>query len=459
MTDGGPSPADQNFVQVSILEGATVGPTPSMSGAPFTGQPMRSIVHGSSGTLRFDDAYLSKHILFIGGIGTGKTSAMMQMLSDLRKRTEADDIFVIFDTKGDFLERFYQPGDAVISSTPESLPGGVIWNLFADLLAEDPADRGDQIFEIASTVFSEDLASAAQNMFFAAAARDVFAAVVEAMSRQPAEHSNADLRTQLEASNKALWDLLHAQPDLAGSARYLSGQGNTPDAVRAFLQQTVSKAFASAFRRAGDFSVRDFIRRKGGRALFVEYDISIGSRLLPVYRVLIDLAIKEALTLGRNRAPGSVYFVFDEFSLLPELSHIADGINFGRSLGLKFIVGTQNVDQILNAYGPEVGRSILSGFGTAFAFRLMDDASRTLVRQRFGANRKQIATYSAVRSQGVQQDVVIGNVIEDWVLSGLTVGQCIVSLPEGPPFSFTFNQFSDPKDGNAGSFRGEGRSR
>ncbi len=101
-------------------------------------------------------------------------------------------------------------------------PGGVIWNLFADLLDEDPTERSDHIFEIASTVFSEDLASAAQNMFFAAAARDVFAGVVEALSRQPPQHDNAALRAQLEGSNKALWDLMHEYPDLAGAARYLT---------------------------------------------------------------------------------------------------------------------------------------------------------------------------------------------------------------------------------------------
>ena len=103
---------------------------------------------------------------------------------------------------------------------------------------------------------------------------------------------------------------------------------------------------------------------------------------------------------------------------------------------------TQNVDQVLHAYGPEIGRSILSGFGTAFAFRLMDDASRTLVRQRFGANRKQIATYSPIRSQGVRQDVIIGSVVEDWDLSGLGVGRCIVSLPEGPPFFSSFDEYA-----------------
>jgi type IV secretory pathway TraG/TraD family ATPase VirD4 len=431
----------QGYVNVTILEGTTVQPAPAVAGCPFTGQPMRAILHGRSGTLRFDDTYLSKHVLFIGGIGTGKTNAMMQMLHDLRERTSEDDVFVVFDTKGDFLEEFYRAGDAVISTTPDAYPGGVIWNLFADLLDQDPAERSDHIFEIASTVFEEDLAKAEQNMFFAAAARDVFAGVVEALSRRPPPHDNAVLRAQLEGTSKALWDLMHEHADLAGAARYLVGQGNSPDSVRAFLQQTVNKSFSSVFRRSGDFSVRNFVRSKGGRGLFIEYDIAIGSRLLPIYRVLIDMAIKEALGLGRRGARGSVYFIFDEFALLPALSHIADGINFGRSLGLKFVAGTQNVDQVLHAYGPEVGRSIMSGFGTAFAFRLMDDASRTLVRQRFGANRKQIATFSPVRSHGVQHDVVLGSVVEDWALSGLNVGECIVSLPEGPPFSFIFDEY------------------
>jgi len=77
-----------------------------------------------SGTLRFDDTYLSKHVLFIGSIGTGKTNAMMHMLRDLRNRTGEDDVFVVFDTKGDFLDEFYRPGDAVVSTRPEAQPAG-----------------------------------------------------------------------------------------------------------------------------------------------------------------------------------------------------------------------------------------------------------------------------------------------------------------------------------------------
>ena len=72
----------------------------------------------------------------------------------------------------------------------------------------------------------------------------------------------------------------------------------------AFLQQTLNKSFSGVFREAGDFSVRQFVRAKRARALFIEYDIAMGSRLSPIYRILMDMAIKEALGLGRREAPG-----------------------------------------------------------------------------------------------------------------------------------------------------------
>jgi type IV secretory pathway TraG/TraD family ATPase VirD4 len=434
--------------RVAILEGSDVQPTPAIAGADV-GPSTRAFIKGTVGSLRFDDGLLSKHLLFLGGIGTGKTNAIMQLMLALRASASVDDTFIIFDTKGDFLRELFQTGDAVVSNQPASHAGGAIWNLFSDIQLSPPEERGDDVFEIASTIFSEDLERASQNYFFAAGARDLFAATVDAMARDDDVHTNADLRTQLEVSNLDLWNLLNQHPDLAGSARYLNGSGNTPDSIRAFLQQTVNNGFSGAFRMPGDFSVRSFVRNRGARALFIEYDIAVGSRLLPIYRVLMDMAIKEALGMGRSGASGSVFFVMDEFALLPQLAHIGDGINFGRSLGLKFVVGTQNMDQVVHAYGHEVGRSILAGFGTVFAFRLMDGSSREIVRQRFGSNRKQITTELAVRTQGLRQEVVLGNVIEDWVLSSLRVGECIASLPEGPPFFFTFGEHAGVNPVNA----------
>ena len=403
------------------------------------------IHQGPPVNLTFDNELLSTHVLFLGGIGSGKTNAMKHLIRPLRDRAGQDDVFVIFDTKGDFLRTFPRDGDAVISSHPEEEQGGVVWNLFRDR-SSDPVTREEEIYEIASTIFSDDLKQAGQNMFFASAARDIFAAVVQVMADEDRPHSHEQLRARLEMPAYELQDLLIGDPRLAGPARFLENE-TTANSVLSYLQTALRKSFSGVFGRPGDFSVRDFMRKRGGRALFIEYDIAAGSSLLPVYRVLIDMAIKEALGLGRERlrtvqpVPDNFFFLMDEFALLPQLSHMSDGINFGRELGLKFLVATQNVNQVLHGYSTEIGESILSGFGTLFSFRLMDDASRRLVQQRFGANRKQITTYSPVRNEGVHQIVVSGNVIEDWYMSGLGRGKCIALLPGEPPFYFEFKKF------------------
>jgi hypothetical protein len=415
-------------VRIAVIDGFDILPGPP--------EPPRGIpaVGGARG--RIPAAAIERHALFLGAIGTGKTTAIEHLIRALHAAAGPDDVFVFFDTKGDFLKAFRgtfgDAGHAVLG------PGGdKTWNVFSDLIGDDNYDRADQVAEIASTIFGEAVERAGQNGFFAAAARDVFSGVLLAMSREGNPYSNAHLRTRLESPVGVLKDLLESHGDIAGTARYLEKDA-TALSVLAFMEQTLSAAFSGQFRKPGDFSVREFIRRKGNRALFVEYDIAIGARLLPVYRVLIDMAIKEALEIGRRRAPGRVFFILDEFALLPNLSHIGDGINFGRELGLRFIVGCQSVSQVLSAYGPEAGRSILSGFGTIFAFRLMDAASRDLVRQRFGMNRQQFTTVAAVRSLPDQHDVIAGNVIEDWALSELGRGECVVTPPEGPPYRFDF---------------------
>lgn len=428
---------------IEVLEGATVQLPAAVVGAHFDAEtPVRAVVAGVDSAIRFDDVLLSKHVLFLGSIGSGKTSAMQDLLSSLRANAQPNDVFVIFDTKGDFLERFFEAGDRVIVNEPQPRPGRVVWNIFEDLYGSGAA-RVDEGIEIASTIFGDELAQAGDNFFFAAAARDVFAAVLETLARgDPERRSNAALRRQLEASQAELWTLVKGHDDLAGVRHYLAGEGNTAKSVLAFLQQGVREAFSGVFREAGDFSVRSFVRQKGGHALFIEYDIARGAVLLPIYRVLIDLAIKEAL--GRGRTDGNVFFLMDEFALMPRLRHLSDGINFGRALGLKFIVSSQNVSQVYASYGRDIGTSILSGFGTIFAFRLMDAPSRDLVRQRFGRNRKHLTTEFAVRSRGLQETIIDGNVIEDWDLSSLRVGTTIASMPEGAPFYFTFRDSQKP---------------
>ena len=118
-----------------------------------------------------------------------------------------------------------------------------------------------------------------------------------------------------------------------------------------------------------------------------------------------------------------------------------NGINFGRSLGAKFILGLQNVEQIYDVYGEYAGRSILSGCSTLISFFVVDQASRDLIKGRSGNNLRKISYMSVVQSRGIMEQVVNGSAIEDWEISRLPIGGAIVQYLNYPPFFFQFKLF------------------
>lgn len=170
--------------------------------------------------------------------------------------------------------------------------------------------------------------------------------------------------------------------------------------------------------------------------MFLEYDVASGDMLAPVFKTMLDIAMKEAMS--RQRSGGRVFFILDEFALLPELTHLTNGLNFGRSLGLRFIVGTQNIRQVQEMYGHEMAGSVLSAFGTVFAFRLYDGNSREFVQDRFGKNKKITKFASDIRNRGLVETTSDGHVVEDWELSALPVGTCVAAIPDHPPVRFRF---------------------
>ena len=182
------------------------------------------------------------------------------------------------------------------------------------------------------------------------------------------------------------------------------------------------------------------VRKKGGNVLFIEYDLRFGQSLTPIYRLLIDLALKEALgrTDPSKPAVGNVYLFFDEFRLLPHLQHIDDGVNFGRSLGVKIFAGIQSVEQIYELYGESRGRNILTGFSNLFAFRTFDPSTMKYIRERSGHN---VVLDSYIASdQTLKQQTREAYTVEDWDLYQLDVGEAIVSLAFGDPFKFHFKK-------------------
>lgn len=409
--------------------------------------PINVVLQGKDGENQIDkfvltEKLMSQHLMLVGGIGSGKTNTFNQILAGVIPQLKLTDVMIIFDTKGDFYKEFYTPGDIVISNDFTATGSNSIdyWNIINEL---DDDSLKENAIEIANALFAEKLKIAGNNSFFPQAAKDIMSAVLYhfALKKKTVKSDNFTLSEELKKA-----PLEWYQSILSMYSHFSAMKSYIPDealgqalGVLAEIQQVVRSVFVGNFAKRGTLSIRELVRQKGGKKIFIEYDIGVGGILTPIYSLLFDLAIKEALC--RTKSEGNVFFVCDEFKLLPNLKHIDDAVNFGRSLGIKFMIGIQNIDQIIEIYGENMAKNIFSGFLNQFAFNVSDYSTRTYIKERSGENRKRTTDKSSM----VQISIDTAHVVEDWDISNLKLGEAIVSLNSSEPFKFGFNKFVSKK--------------
>lgn len=398
---------------------------------------------GKSGgkCVNLDENLLSRHIMLLGGIGTGKTNAINMVLQQLMHNLTVDDVVIIFDSKGEFYRDFYRSGDVVISNDENATgPNGLdYWNIYNEIERDEHME--ENINEIATAIFQSKIEHSNQP-FFPNAGRDIFSAVLNHFIKNgnPDLCNNEHLREFLDRSpTSTIRKMLNMRQETRSMVSYIydDSSGQTQGVISE-MQQAIREIFVGNFRKKGSLSLRQLVRAKGGRCIFIEYDLGIGSTLAPIYSLMFDLAIKEALC--RNKSEGSVYFITDEFSLLPNLKHVDDAVNFGRSLGIKFLIGFQNIEQIVDIYGESRANSLLSGFLTQIFFRCNDPASRKYIQETFGVNRKKEIYMASVQGRGIVEQIRDAHVVEDWDISKLGLGEAIIGLPGAEPFRFQFSK-------------------
>lgn len=399
---------------------------------------------GSPRGLFLNYELFSKHLLLLGGIGTGKTNTFFHLTSQIEKTMDKDDVMVIFDTKGDFYQEFYCPGDVVISNDETACGPDCenYWNIFAEIYYGP--HMMENIMEISRMLFAEACEKTTQ-LFFPAAARDIFAAILEyfVTALPPERRTNRYLVEYINhCTSQDLRKMLLSMPSTRALSSYISmDESPQTQGVLSELLQVTRQLFAGNFAKHGNLGIQELVSQKKSRKIFIEYDLSMGKTLSPIYSLLFDLAIKKSLS--RSRTKGNVYFITDEFRLLPYLEHIDDAVNFGRSMGVKFLVGIQNVEQIYDNYGEERARSIMSGFSTTMAFRVNDAKSREYIKDLFGKNIKLERYLPTISTRGMIEEKREAYVVEDWDISNLRTGEAIIGFPGECPFLFQFDLYQE----------------
>ncbi len=399
-----------------------------------------------------NDNQLSRHVLVLGAPGFGKTCFLLNTAEQLRETAATEDVFLFFDTKGDYLERLCRTGDAVIGLN--HVPGAACWNVFEEMLADgnEPEALLENANEIASLLFAERI-ERSRDPFFPKEARDLVAGLLYSLTRQGTEdrkfaasnHHNRGLQQFVERnfSAKRILRELNEYPETRSICHALceSREGELDAQSHGVISEAsglLRECFTGDFGKEGDFSVRRFVRKgcAARRALFIEYDARRGNTLAPVYRVLLDLILQESISRRNINRRGRIFLFCDEISLVPRLKHLANAVNFGRGLNVSVFIGAQSVGQLMQAYGEAMGSAVLSNMGICIAFNSGEKSSREVVSQRCGRGIRQEQVVSMTGQVSFRERE--GSVIEDYDITTLTVGQAIVHTLGEAPYVFRF---------------------
>ncbi len=401
---------------------------------------------------------LAYGFLALGAPGTGKTNFFNMALDRLIATMAPTDVLVIFDTKGDYIETFgkrISEQEKIVIGNGERYHSITSYhNIFAEVMPRGidgklvyTSESDEDALEICEQLF-QSINSETQPIFPAMAEQVVAAVMIYYMrtywrSDQSKLNNKELIHFFTHSTNEDLKKILGLDymDDQRNCIDYISNKGNQTQGVNSYIGSMLKKMFVGPFAQtdsAREFSMREVMCGSRKKVVFIEYDLRKGQLLAPMYSILIDRALANALG-GRQAEKTNKFFLLDEMLLVPRLQHLSDSLNFGRSLGVKMMCGLQNTAGLEEQYGEAGARNILSSFQNMAAFRSHDYDTRQFVINRLGENYQNISLSAQQANLNVQR---AGHAVEDWNLLKLQNGEAVVSLAGEDPFLFTMPLYS-----------------
>ena len=222
--------------------------------------------------------------------------------------------------------------------------------------------------------------------------------------------------------------------DYRSCISFIKGNNAQTQGVLSYVVSCVQKVFGTASAGRRQFSIREMYQKPGRTVLFLEYDIAKAISTAPLYGVIADRVIAEALG-GRAEKRSNVYLFVDELSALPPIERLSKALSFGRGLNVHVLAGVQNTPAIEAIYGKYGALGLLAGFQNIFTFKLNDNETIQYISDRLGE------TYEDVSYRNLRQNIHAQRTgktlaVHDFDVINRTLGLCAVALEGEKPFLF-----------------------
>ena len=308
------------------------------------------------GSVRMPRAEEVKHTFVIGRPGSGKTQLLTPILQRLKQRGERA---VVYDYKGDYVSRFYNPDTDLIFNPLDLRSVG--WNLFSEIKSRPDIDA------ISYSLIPPALSNS--DPFWRDAARGVFAGILHYLH----DHNlttNAAIWQHVSADGGQIAAQLKRTPGGQAGFRYIESP-NSRQALGVFaVMMQKARCFEYLTGQDGDFCIGDWVANGRGMIFITNYE-NVQDTLRPMLSLFIDLLGRRLLSMAddyRRR----LFFLLDEFGTLQRLDAMVKLLTGSRSKGGCVFLGIQDIGQLDALYGRDLRKSIVNACGNAAIFAVGD---------------------------------------------------------------------------------------
>jgi hypothetical protein len=273
----------------------------------------------------------TSHVLLMGDTGSGKSSAIRQLLRQVEERGESA---IVYDPAMDFLGEFYDPkrGDLILNPLDQRCP---YWGL------GDEIDRPETATTIAAAMLPD---KEYEKAFFTDAPRRVLAHLLR---RKPQPRDILRMMADPECIEAAVKGTpLAALLDPGAPAQragVLSSLNMVADSLELLPEwEHTRKTFATA---------EWYTERK--RWVFLTSSAAYRQKVLPLHSAWLDLFILRMMGYCEDQAAKPVWFVLDELASLNKLPQLHTAVTENRKYGNPVVLGLQGRSQMEKRYGKD----------------------------------------------------------------------------------------------------------
>ncbi len=317
-----------------------------------------------TGEIRIGDARVpvhdeAKHFKLIGSTGTGKSTAIRQILATALAR---GDRAVIADPDGGYTARFHDAGRGDVILNPFD-PRSRRWDLFAEI------DNDYDIEQLARSLIPDHEGA---ERSWRGYARTFFTAVTR-QARDAGVGDTAELYRLLVIAEPAeLRTLLGGTP-----AQPFLDEHNSRmfDSIRSVTSSAVAPLEHVAAQSAAGFSVRRWVREESPGVLFMPYKAGQIAALRSVISAWMRLAIFETMDreelaeVGPAAERRRLWFVVDELDALGQIDGLKDALARLRKFGGRCVLGLQSIAQVSSTYGHDEAHTLVENCGNTLILR------------------------------------------------------------------------------------------